>query len=207
MRLRNISYFILFLFCAVFAAAAVDAQKPMLGFSSEAQSAQQRLEAQFDSYLKTENLREWMRRFTAHPHHVGSPYGKQVAETIESMFRSWGFETEIKEYRVLFPTPKQRIVELEEPSKFQARLREPAINEDATSGQAAEQLPVYNAYSIDGDVTAPLVYVNYGIPKDYEELERRGIDVRGKIVIARYGASWRGIKPKVAAEYGAIGCI
>src|SRR4029434_8421325 len=78
---------------------------------------------------------------------------------------------------------------------------------DPTSNQKAEQLPAFNAYSIDGDVTAPLVYVNYGRPTDYEELDRRGISVKGAIVLARYGASWRGIKPKVAAEHGAIGCL
>jgi len=88
-----------------------------------------------------------------------------------------------------------------------AKLQEPALPEDPTSNQTAEQLPTYNAYSIDGDVTGPLVYVNYGIPEDYEELDRRGVSVKGAIVIARYGHAWRGIKPLVAGEHGAIGCI
>jgi N-acetylated-alpha-linked acidic dipeptidase len=68
-------------------------------------------------------------------------------------------------------------------------------------------LPPFNAYSADGDAEAEIVYVNQGIPADYKDLERMGIDVRGKIVLARYGGSWRGIKPKVAYEHGAIGCI
>src|SRR5690242_663199 len=123
------------------------------------------------------------------------------------LFRSWGFETRIEEFKVLFPTPKVRVLEMVGPTRYQAKLAEPAIPEDATSGQTAEQLPIYNAYSTDGDVTGDLVYVNFGVPQDYEELERRGIDVKGKIVIARYYGSWRGIKPKVAAEHGAIGCI
>ncbi|HEX7200116.1 MAG TPA: PA domain-containing protein, partial [Dongiaceae bacterium] len=106
-----------------------------------------------------------------------------------------------------FPTPKERLVEMVAPSRFTAVMAEPQIPEDSTSGQQSEQLPTYNAYSIDGDVTGDLVYVNYGVPKDYEELEKRGIDVKGKIVIARYGGSWRGIKPRLAAEHGAIGCI
>ena len=148
-----------------------------------------------------------MRRLSARPHALGSPYGKENAEFLASLFRSWGYDTTIEEFRVLFPTPRTRVLEMVEPTRFQAALAEPALKEDATSGQAAEQLPAYNAYSIDGDVTAPLVYVNYGVPRDYEELERRGIDVKGKIVIARYGGSWRGIKPKVAAEHGAIGCL
>src|SRR5262249_12392419 len=136
-----------------------------------------------------------------------SPYGKENAEFLAAQFRAWGFDTQIEEFSVLFPTPKTRLVELVAPAKFTASLTEPALPEDATSNQAAEQLPVYNAYSADGDVTAPLVYVNYGVPSDYEELARRGIDVKGKIGTARYGGSWRGIKPKVAAEHGAVGCL
>jgi len=108
---------------------------------------------------------------------------------------------------VLFPTPRERTVELLEPVRFAARLEEPPVTGDPTSNQQKEQLPSYNAYSVDGDVTAPLVYVNYGVPADYEELDQLGIAVKGAIVIARYGASWRGIKPKVAAEHGAVGCI
>jgi N-acetylated-alpha-linked acidic dipeptidase len=123
------------------------------------------------------------------------------------LLRSWGYDTNIEQFQVLFPSPKFRLVEMTAPEKFTLKLQEPALKEDATSGQQDEQLPTYNAYSIDGDVTGPLVYVNYGIPADYEELEKQGIDVKGKVVIARYGGSWRGIKPKVAAEHGAIGCI
>src|SRR5205807_5082078 len=107
----------------------------------------------------------------------------------------------------LFPTPKTRVLEMLEPVKFTAKLEEPAIAIDPTSAQKSEQLPTYNAYSIDGDVTAPLVFVNYGLPKDYEQLERLGVSVKGAIVIAKYGNSWRGIKPKVAAEHGAVGCL
>ena len=148
-----------------------------------------------------------MKRLSARPHHVGSPYGKENADFIASQFKSWGFDTKIEQFDVLFPTPKTRILEMTAPEKFTAKLEEPDLKEDATSNQKSEQLPTYNAYSADGDVTGDLVFVNYGVPADYEELERRGIDVKGKIVIAKYGGSWRGIKPKVAAEHGAIGCI
>ena len=108
---------------------------------------------------------------------------------------------------MLFPTPKERLIELVAPTHFKAVLEEPAVAVDPTSGQKAEQLPTYNAYSIDGDVTAPLVYVNYGRPEDYEELDRTGVSVRGAIVIVRYGGSFRGTKPKIAAEHGAVGCL
>ncbi|MES1221705.1 MAG: PA domain-containing protein, partial [Bacteroidota bacterium] len=141
------------------------------------------------------------------PHHVGSPQDKANAEFIANLFKQWGYETEIASYYVLFPTPKTRVVELLGSKSFKAKLEEPAVEGDKTSGQKSEQLPTFNAYSADGNVTAELVFVNRGVPADYEELERMGIDVKGKIVIAKYGGSWRGIKPKVAAEHGAIGCI
>jgi N-acetylated-alpha-linked acidic dipeptidase len=187
--------------------ATVINNSPLLGFSREASERQRELEARFDSLLKKENLRDWMKRLSARPHHLGSAYDKDNAEFIASQFRSWGYETEIEQFDVLFPTPKTRLLEMVAPDKFTATLAEPTLTEDPTSNQASEQLPVYNAYSVDGDVTGQLVYVNYGIPKDYDALAERGIDVKGKIVIARYGGSWRGIKPKVAAEHEAIGCL
>ncbi|HEY0157093.1 MAG TPA: transferrin receptor-like dimerization domain-containing protein [Thermoanaerobaculia bacterium] len=179
--------------------------KPIYGFADPAK--EEALERQFDAKLNRENLRAWMKRMTARPHHAGSAYGKENAEFIASLFRSWGYETTIERFDVLFPTPKVRVVELIAPETYKAQLVEPALQEDATSNQANEILPTYNAYSTDGDVTGELVYVNYGVPDDYDVLARNGVDVRGKIVIARYGGSWRGIKPKVAAERGAIGCI
>ena len=180
---------------------------PLTGFDSAGAAIQQQLEKQYMDAVRRDDLKGWLERLAAKPHHVGSPYDKENADFIAELFKSWGFETRIERFDVLFPTPKTRELELTSPTKYVARLAEPTIQQDATSGQTAEQLPTYNAYSIDGDVTAPLVYVNYGVPADYETLERRGIDVKGKIVIARYGGSWRGIKPKVAAEHGAVGCL
>lgn len=178
-----------------------------MGFSPENSVKQRQLETKFDANLKAENLRSWMKRLAARPHYVGSPYGKENADFIAAQFKSWGFDTKIERFDVLFPTPKTRILEMTAPEKFTAKLEEPDLKEDATSNQKSEQLPTYNAYSGEGDVTGDLVFVNYGVPADYEELEKRGISVKGKIVIAKYGGSWRGIKPKVAAEHGAIGCL
>jgi N-acetylated-alpha-linked acidic dipeptidase len=141
---------------------------------------------------------------------VGSPYDKDNAEWMLAKFKEWGWNAEIENFYVLFPTPKERLVELKDAAGkvvFTASLKEPVVKEDPTSDQAAEQLPTYNAYSADGDVTGPLVYVNYGTREDYEELDRLGVSVKGAVVIARYGGAWRGIKPKVAAEHGAVGCI
>ncbi|MBV9144803.1 MAG: M28 family peptidase [Acidobacteria bacterium] len=148
-----------------------------------------------------------MRRLSAYPHHVGSAYDKDNAEWMLAQFKSWGFDAQIENFYVLFPTPKERLLELVAPTRYRAKLQEPPVAGDSTSGQTAQQLPTYNAYSADGDVTGPLVYVNYGMRDDYEQLERMNISVKGAIVIARYGAGWRGIKPKVAYEHGAIGCI
>ena len=183
-------------------------EQPLFGYSSESSRSERQWEEKLRAVPSPENLKEYMKRLSARPHHVGSPYDKDNAEWIAAKFKEFGFDTHIEQFDVLFPTPKERVVELVEGGpKFVAKLQEPALPQDPTSNQQSEQLPTYNAYSIDGDVTAPLVYVNYGIPEDYEQLERMGISVQGKIVIARYYHSWRGIKPKVAAEHGAIGCL
>jgi N-acetylated-alpha-linked acidic dipeptidase len=181
--------------------------KVITGFGDAALSQQLLLEQKFDALLQTKSVDQLIKDMSVRPHHVGSPGGKQVADYIYAKFKSWGFATEIETYYVLFPTPKIRLLEMTGPTPFTASLSEPALKEDGTSNQTAEQLPVYNCWSADGDVTAELVFVNYGIPDDYERLKRMGIDVKGKIVIAKYGKSWRGIKPKVAQENGAIGCI
>jgi N-acetylated-alpha-linked acidic dipeptidase len=177
------------------------------GFLPDAQQAQREWESRFQRIPAEARQREYMRQLSARPHHVGSPWQKQNAEYLKGLFASWGWEARIDEYHVLFPTPKTRRLELLAPTRYVAKLEEPVLAEDPSTQYNAEQLPSYNSFAGDGDVTAPLVYVNYGIPADYEELARRGISVRGAIVIARYGGSWRGIKPKVAYERGAIGCL
>jgi N-acetylated-alpha-linked acidic dipeptidase len=189
------------------AAAPAEEPVPLQGFSSNAARAEREWEGKFRSVPSPDNLRDYMKHLSARPHHVGSPYDKENAEWILSRYKEWGWDAHIENFEVLFPTPKERLVELVEPTKFTAKLEEPTVPEDPTSSQHDEQLPTYNAYSADGDVTGPLVYVNYGVPEDYEKLERLGISVKGAIVIARYGASWRGIKPKVGAEHGAVGCL
>jgi N-acetylated-alpha-linked acidic dipeptidase len=164
-------------------------------------------DARYRAIPEAARIGTYMSVLAARPHHLGSPYGRQNAEWILARFTEWGWDARLETYDVLFPTPLERLVQLTAPTRFTATLEEPALAVDPTTGQKSEQLPGYNAYSVDGDVTGPLVYVNYGRPDDYEELERRGISVKGAIVIARYGQAFRGIKPKVAAEHGAIGCL
>jgi N-acetylated-alpha-linked acidic dipeptidase len=204
--MRAVLTSIAILFTAIFSAAQTEPAR-LSGYATKSADFERSLEKKFQDGIVAGNLRQNMQRLSARPHHVGSPYDKENSEWILSKFKEWGFDAHIETFQVLFPTPKERIVELVEPTKFRAKLQEPVVPEDPTSSQTAEQLPTYNAYSIDGDVTAPLVYVNYGNREDYEQLDRLGISVKGAIVIARYGEGWRGIKPKVAAEHGAVGCI
>src|SRR6202521_5705898 len=182
-------------------------QAALAGYAPRSSQSEREWEAKFRALPDPANLREYMRRLSARPHHVGSPYDKDNAEWILTHFKEWGLDAHIERFDVLFPTPKLRVVEMLAPTKFTAKLEEPALAVDPTSNQKSEQLPTYNAYSIDGDVTGPLVFVNYGLPEDYEKLDRLGISVKGAIVIAKYLHSWRGVKPKVAAEHGAIGCL
>ncbi len=198
----------MFLFISIccIATQAFCQQEKITGFTPQSQIIQQQLENNFDKNLSAENIGATIKELSAFPHNLGSPGSKAVAEKIYNKLKSYGFEVRIDTYHVLFPTPHIRLLEMISPTSYKAILKEPALKEDATSGQL-NQLPTYNAFSADGDVTAELVFVNYGLPEDYEKLAAMGIDVKGKIVIAKYGHSWRGTKPKVAQEHGAIGCI
>jgi len=181
-------------------------QKNIMGFSTQNAAKQLQTEQQFDQNISAANIGKALKELSAYPHNLGSPGSKAVAENILKRLKSYGFDARLQTYKVLFPTPRVRLLEMTGPTKYTATLKEPALKEDATSGQAG-QLPTYNAWSADGDVKGQLVFVNYGLPNDYEKLAAMGIDVKGKIVITKYGRSWRGIKPKLAYEHGAIGCI
>src|SRR6266571_6566938 len=152
---------------------AVGADETALaGYSPRASQTERDWEDKLRAIPDPAKLREYMRRLSARPHHVGSPYDKDNAEWILAHFKEWGLDARIETFDVLFPTPRVRVVEMLEPVKFTAKLEEPVLAIDPTSSQKSEQLPTYNAYSIDGDVTAPLVFANYGLPNDYEELDR-----------------------------------
>ncbi|MEJ2131063.1 MAG: folate hydrolase, partial [Gammaproteobacteria bacterium] len=179
----------------------------LMGFPPAASDTERALESRFSQSLSASDQLEWMRALSAHPHHVGSAHGKANAEYIASLFREWGYDVETKVYDILLPVPKSRALEMTTPHAFTASLRERTLEEDPSTAVRDDLLPPYNAFSVDGDVAAEVVFVNYGVKEDYEELTRYGIDVAGKVVIAKYGGSWRGIKPKLAAEHGAIGCL
>ena len=179
----------------------------LLGFDAAGSAAQRSLESEFDTHLSAEDMDTWIRQMSAKPHHVGSVAGREVADLAAELLESWGYDVELAEYEILLPTPKTRELELVAPTRFTAGLEEDTLAADASTSVRDDLLPPYNAFSIGGEVEGELVFVNYGIPEDYEVLERHGIDVEGKIAIAKYGRSWRGIKPKLAGEKGAIATI
>ena len=182
------------------------AEAPIRGFPPEALKAQHETERKLRAIPEPERLRTYMKRMAAKPHHAGSKGSQQVADYALGLFKEWGLDAHIELFESLLPYPKSRVLEMVEPVRFQAQLQEPAIPEDSYSGDSS-QLPTFNAYGADGDVTGLLVYVNYGLPEDYANLRRLGVDVNGKVVLARYGRSWRGTKAKVAQDNGALACL
>ena len=192
---------------AVWGTAATGEPAPLLGFSGGGSVTERALEAQFDANLSADAIRDRMKLMAAEPNQVGSPHDRANAEYTLAQFKAWGWDAHIETFSVLYPTPKSELLELLGPRPYVARLTEPPIPGDATSSRQAGGLPAWLAYGADGDVTAPLVYVNYGMPDDYAVLQRLGVSVKGKIVIARYGGGWRGLKLKFAHAHGAVGCI
>ncbi len=199
---------------ALFAAGVAGAAKvhaqpaPLLGFSAEGAAKERSVEAEFDRHLSATQQRDWLKLLAARPNHVGSPHDKANADWMLARFKEWGWDAHIETFDVLYPTPKFESVDLLGPHPYKLKLKEPPIPSDSTATARIEgALPPYVAYQGDGDVTAEVVYVNYGMPDDYKALARQGVDVRGKIVIARYGQGWRGLKPKLAYEHGAVGCL
>jgi len=178
----------------------------MRGLTTQSATAQQQLEQRFDAQLDPKDLRAWLQQMASEPNQVGSPHDKANADFMLAQFKSWGWDARIETFSVLYPTPKSVSLHMLAPNAFTAKLQEPAVEGDSTSGKPGT-LPPYNVYGADGDVSGELVYANYGMPDDYKALARRGIDVKGRIVITRYGGGWRGLKPKLAWEHGAIGCL
>ena len=187
-------------------AAALREPGAVLGFTAAHAAAERATEARFDALIDPKEMAGWLERMASKPNQVGSPHDRENAEWQLAMFRSWGWDARIETFEVLYPTPLSESLELLGPTPYKAKLHEPAIASDPATSEPG-QLPPYVAYQGDGDVTGELVYANYGMPDDYKALARQGVDVKGRIVIARYGGGWRGLKPKLAQEHGAIGCL
>ena len=180
---------------------------PLVGFDADSAAKERTLEGKFDTYFDPAEQREWLKLMAAKPNNVGTEHDKANADWMLAKLKGWGWDAHIETFYVLYPTPKTVALELLGPRPYKLHLIEPPIPGDASSEQTKDVLPPYLAYQGDGDVTAAVVYANYGMPEDYKALARMGIDVRGKIVITRYGGGWRGLKPKLAQEHGAVGCL
>ena len=171
----------------------VTAQSPGLrGFPDDAVAAQRQREEQFRQFPAAARLKEYMEAMAGESHVAGQPSSKRVADWSLARFKSFGLDARIEEFEAMMPWPLETSVELVAPEKYTLKLKEPVLPEDPDSG---DQTPLYNAYSADGDVTGDVVYVNYGMPADFERLKQLGISVKGKIVLARYGAGWRPFRP------------
>ncbi len=182
-------------------------QSPSIrGFSTDQVTTQRALEERFRAIPDAPRLRNHMRIMADEPHVAGRPGSKKVADYALAQFKSFGLDASIEEFEAYMPWPIERRLEMVAPVGRAMLIQEPPVASDPDSTDN-DQTPTYNAYSADGDVTGEVVYVNYGVPADYERLEKLGVSVKGKIVLARYGGSWRGIKPKVAYEHGAVGCL
>jgi N-acetylated-alpha-linked acidic dipeptidase len=197
----------------IFAQASVRSQErtssaaALEGFTAEESALERRLEEQFRAVPQPDSARSHLQRLTQEPHVAGTREDYDTAIYVRDRMRAYGLAAELKEYQVLLPYPKQpSIIELVAPRRERLRLQEAVIAQDASSA-SRKIIPLFNGYSASGDVTAPLVYVNYGLPNDYEALKKAGVEVRGSIVIARYGNSFRGVKAKVAEQHGAVGLI
>ena len=178
----------------------------MRGFTAEHAITQERYETDFKERLSVERSRRKLRYLTEEPHLAGTANSRKVAEYIRSEFESYGLQVQTYEYHVYLPYPLEIHVELVSPTQHLAVSKESGWEWDKDSYET-EIVPGYNAYSPDGDVTAELVYVNRGLPEDYRILSERGVSVEGKICIARYGGSYRGVKAKVAGDNGAVALI
>ena len=193
---------------ALLSACAIGAVSTAWAASPPAPKDPKALEAAFDARIDPAEMGGWLKLLAAEPNHVGSRHDKTNAEWIAAQLKSWGWDAKIETFEVLYPTPLSESLELVGGmgAPFRATLTEPPVPGDPAT-ETKDALPAYVAFQGDGDVTAALVYVNYGMPADYDALERMGISVKGKIAITRYGGGWRGLKPKLAQDHGAVGAL
>src|SRR6202050_1085731 len=154
------------------------ANDSILGFDRASQTQEILWEQQARAIPDATRIGEFIKRYSNQPHLAGTPQSKQTAESILAQLREFGLDAQIEQFEALLPTPKTRLLEMTAPSKFRLKLEEPVVASDKNSNDPG-MIPAYNAYSADGDVTAPLVYVNYGLQSDYDALSKLGIDVKG----------------------------
>ena len=181
-------------------------QDPLPGYSAAAAARQRALEVGVTSHMSADTARAHSRALSRTVHIAGTPAQARTRDYVIAAMKSWGMETEVREYEIWMPHTTLMQVWRVAPDTMALDLSEHAVPEDSTSWGETEAV-IANGYSGTGDVTAPVVYVNYGLIEDYAQLDSMGVSVKGKIAIARYGQSFRGIKAREAEKHGAVGLI
>jgi len=183
--------------------ASVFAQQSMVGYSAANAAKERDVEANAINRPSPAVASAHSRELSKETHVAGTPAQARTRDYVIAQMKKWGIETEVRTYDVWMPHPVSVKASRVSPSPKEFALAEPPIAGDPTSSLA--QYPTVNGYSGEGDVTADVVYVNYGLIEDYAQLDSMGISVKGKIAVARYGRSFRGIKAREAEKHGAVG--
>jgi N-acetylated-alpha-linked acidic dipeptidase len=179
---------------------------PIRGFYALRQQAERELERKFQSIPDATRAEADLRHLTSEPHMAGTEASHRVAEWLRDQYRGFGFEASIVSYKVWLPLPREVKLEIVAPEhKILATREQPFEGDKQTYDSRA--VVGFNAYSPSAEVTAPVIYANYGMDEDYRGLDTLGVDVTGKILLVRYGRGYRGIKSKLAEEHGAAGLL
>jgi N-acetylated-alpha-linked acidic dipeptidase len=184
-----------------------EAQPPrLLGFATPSLVLQRERESTFAAGISIDRIAATHRAITDRPHMAGTHGGRHIATVLRDRLREAGLDADFAEYRAYLSTPREVSVRLTAPTASALRVDEPAHPDDPDS-RHPDLTPGFVAYSASGSVEAPVAYVNYGLPADYDRLDAAGVDVRGKIVLARYGRSHRAVKIFTAEQRGAAGIV
>src|SRR4051812_39260178 len=186
------------------ATGVAQAQSGLDGYTPENAAKQQQYEARFQDRVSADDMRSLSRNLSEKPHLVGTPNQAQATQDVLRKFRSYGLDAHTQSYDIYVSRPEDIQVSMTKPYARAATVKEKQF---PWMQDYRDVIPAYNAYSPPGDVTGQVVYANYGLPQDYAELDKLGVSVAGKIVLVRYGASFRGVKVHVAEQHGAKGVI
>ncbi len=185
--------------------ATAASQQSMVGYSSAGAAREREIEADAIGRPSPSDASTHSKQLSRETHVAGTPAQARTRDYVIEQMKKWGIETEVRAYDVWMPQPTEVHVARVSPQPKELALAEPPVSGDATS--KLWQYPTVNGYSGQGDVTAEVVYVNYGLIEDYAQLDSMGVSVKGKIAIARYGRSYRGIKAREAEKHGAVGLL
>jgi N-acetylated-alpha-linked acidic dipeptidase len=185
---------------------AVEGQTAIRGFAPARIAEERELEQKLRRIPDADHAEKDLRRLTIEPHMAGTEGSHRVALWLRDQYRSYGFDAEIVSYSVWLPLPVEVKIDLVEPERKALATQEDPFEWDKDTYDK-RAVAGFNTYSPSGEITAPVVYVNYGMEEDYDKLAELGVSVEGKIALARYGRGYRGIKAKLAEEHKAAGLL